>query len=503
MTDSPQDLHMPEADDEAARRLDLARCRAATMFAALPAEVHELGEMFEADGHELALVGGPVRDAVLGRSSADLDFTTSARPEQTEAILRRWNDGGALWDMGREFGTLGAVRSGVKVEVTTYRTESYDPTSRKPEVAFGDTLVGDLSRRDFTINAMAVRLPSLELVDPFDGLTDLARRLLRTPVAPEQSFSDDPLRMMRAARFVSQLGFAIEPATAAAAAALAERIAIVSSERVRDELVKLLLGDHPRAGLVQLVDLGLADHVLPELPAMRLELDEHHRHKDVYEHSLTVLEQAIDLESPAGSGGPVESPDLVLRLAALLHDIGKPATRRFEPGGVVTFRFHETVGAKMAAKRLRALTFDKDTIKQVARLIELHLRFHGYADTGWTDSAVRRYVTDAGPLLDRLHRLTRADVTTRNRRKARALAAAYDDLEARIAELAEAEEIGRIRPDLDGNEIMALLDIPPGREVGEAYRHLLELRMEHGPLGPERAEQELRAWWESRQADAG
>ena len=348
---------------------------------------------------------------------------------------------------------------------------------------------------------MAVRLPSFELVDPFDGLADLARRLLRTPVAPEQSFSDDPLRMMRAARFVSQLGFAIEPETAAAAAALAERIAIVSSERVRDELVKLLLGDHPRAGLVQLVDLGLADHVLPELPAMRLEIDEHHRHKDVYEHSLTVLEQAIALESPAGSGGPVEGPDLVLRLAALLHDIGKPATRRFEPGGVVTFRFHETVGAKMAAKRLRALTFDKDTIKQVARLIELHLRFHGYADTGWTDSAVRRYVTDAGPLLERLHRLTRADVTTRNRRKARALAAAYDDLEARIAELAEAEEIGRIRPDLDGNEIMALLDIPPGREVGEAYRHLLELRMEHGPLGPERAEQELRAWWEARRAD--
>ena len=492
---------MREADDEAARRLDLARRRAATMFAALPAEVHELGEMFEAAGHELALVGGPVRDAVLGRSSADLDFTTSARPEQTEEILRRWNDGGALWDMGREFGTLGAARSGVKVEVTTYRTESYDPASRKPEVAFGDTLAGDLSRRDFTVNAMAVRLPSLELVDPFDGLTDLARRLLRTPVAPEQSFSDDPLRMMRAARFVSQLGFAIELETAAAAAALAERIAIVSSERVRDELVKLLLGDHPRAGLVQLVDLGLADHVLPELPAMRLEIDEHHRHKDVYEHSLTVLEQAIDLESPAGSGGPVEGPDLVLRLAALLHDIGKPATRRFEPGGVVTFRFHETVGAKMAAKRLRALTFDKDTIKQVARLIELHLRFHGYADTGWTDSAVRRYVTDAGPLLERLHRLTRADVTTRNRRKARALAAAYDDLEARIAELAEAEEIGRIRPDLDGNEIMALLDIPPGREVGEAYRHLLELRMEHGPLGPERAEQELRAWWEARRAD--
>ena len=480
--------------------LATARTRAASMFQALPEEIHALGREFEAAGHELALVGGPVRDAVLGRSSADLDFTTSARPDDTEAILRRWNRGGAIWDMGREFGTLGASRDGVKVEVTTYRTESYDPASRKPAVQYGDTLEGDLSRRDFTVNAMAVRLPSLQLVDPFHGLEDLSRTLLRTPVDPRQSFDDDPLRMMRAVRFVSQLGFRIEDATADAIEELAERITIVSAERVREELVRLMLGAHPRGGLELMTELGLAAHVLPELPALQLEIDEHHHHKDVYEHSLTVLDQAIDLESPVGSGGPCERPDLVLRLAALMHDIGKPATRRFEPGGVVTFRFHETVGAKMTAKRMKALTFDKDTTKKVARLVELHLRFHGYADNPWTDSAVRRYVTDAGDLLQHLHRLTRADVTTRNRRKARMLSRAYDELGARIDHLAEQEEIGKIRPDLDGNAIMELLGIPPGREVGEAYKHLLELRMEHGPLGAERAEQELRAWWEARSA---
>ncbi|NMA76856.1 MAG: CCA tRNA nucleotidyltransferase, partial [Actinomycetales bacterium] len=345
---------------------------------------------------------------------------------------------------------------------------------------------------------MAVRLPSLEFVDPFDGLGDLARTLLRTPVAPGQSFSDDPLRMMRAVRFVAQLGFRIEDATADAVEELAERITIVSAERVREELVKLMLGAHPRGGLELMTELGLAAHVLPELPALQLEIDEHHHHKDVYQHTLTVLDQAIDLESPAGSGGPCESPDLVLRLAALMHDVGKPATRRFEEGGVVTFRFHETVGAKMTVRRMKALTFDKDTTKKVARLVELHLRFHGYVDSPWTDSAVRRYVTDAGDLLQHLHRLTRADVTTRNRRKARTLARAYDELEARIDALAEQEEIGKIRPDLDGNRIMEILDLPPGRAVGEAYKHLLELRMEHGPLGEERAEQELRSWWESR-----
>lgn len=492
--DLPEDQHQREHEQSVER----ARRRAAAMFAALPPEIHELGRLFEEAGHELALVGGPVRDAVLGRSSADLDFTTSARPDDTERILRRWTGGGAIWDMGRQFGTLGAAREGLRVEITTYRTESYEPASRKPVVAFGDTLEGDLSRRDFTVNAMAVRLPSLDLVDPFGGLSDLAAGVLRTPVDPRQSFDDDPLRMMRAARFVSQLGFAVEADTALAAEQLADRITIVSAERVRDELVKLMLGDHPVVGLRRLVDLGLAEHVLPELPALRLEVDEHHHHKDVYEHSLTVLEQAIDLESPAGSDGPCPRPDLVLRLAALLHDIGKPPTRRYEAGGVVTFRFHETVGAKMARRRMKTLAFDKDTIAQVSRLVELHLRFHGYADGEWTDAAVRRYVTDAGPLLQHLHRLTRADVTTRNRRKARALSRAYDELEARIDELAAREEIDRIRPDLDGTAIMRLLDIPPGPEVGAAYRHLLELRMEHGPLGDERAEAELRTWWASR-----
>ncbi len=490
---------MTDPADETAARLDIARTRAASMFRALPEEIHELGRLFEAAGHELALVGGPVRDAVLGRSSADLDFTTSARPDETEAILRGWTGEGAIWDMGRDFGTLGGVRDGVKVEITTYRTESYDPTSRKPQVEYGDTLEGDLSRRDFTVNAMAVRLPSLELVDPFDGLGDLARTLLRTPVAPAQSFSDDPLRMMRAVRFVSQLGFRIEDATADAIEQLAERITIVSAERVREELVKLMLGAHPRGGLELLTELGLAAHVLPELPALQLEIDEHHHHKDVYQHTLTVLDQAIDLESPAGSGGPSERPDLVLRLAALMHDVGKPATRRFEEGGVVTFRFHETVGAKMTSKRMRTLTFDKDTTKKVARLVELHLRFHGYVESPWTDSAVRRYVTDAGDLLPQLNRLTRADVTTRNRRKARSLALAYDELEARIDQLATQEEIGKIRPDLDGNRIMQILDLPPGRVVGEAYQHLLELRMEHGPLGEERAIEELRTWWAARE----
>ena len=488
--------HAPSAADPH----EVARIRAASMFRALPEEIHELGRLFDEAGHELALVGGPVRDAVLGRSCADLDFTTSARPEQTDALLRAWSRGGGLWDMGRDFGTLGAARDGVKVEVTTYRTEQYDPSSRKPEVAFGDTLEGDLSRRDFTVNAMAVRLPSLELVDPYGGLKDLADGILRTPVAAQQSFSDDPLRMMRAARFVSQLGFDLDDATAEAATALADRISIVSAERVRDELVKLICGTHPSRGLDMLVRLGLAKHVLPELPALQLEIDEHHHHKDVYEHTLTVLEQAIDLESPAGSGGPCEAPDLVLRLSALMHDIGKPDTRRFEPGGGVSFRFHEVVGARMTRTRMKALAFDKDTTKKVARLVELHLRFHGYADAPWTDSAVRRYVVDAGDLLEHLHRLTRADVTTRNRRKARMLSRAYDELEERIAALAAQEEIDRIRPDLDGNQIMQILDVKPGREVGEAYRYLLELRMERGPLGEEAAEQELRAWWAARHA---
>lgn len=476
--------------------------RALSVLAGLPGDALELGRLFEAAGHELALVGGPVRDAFLGRLSADLDFTTSATPDETEAILARWGD--AHWDIGREFGTIGARRfaragaADVVVEVTTYRTDAYDPASRKPEVVFGDTLEGDLSRRDFTVNSMAVRVPSLAFVDPFDGLADLARGLLRTPVDPRQSFDDDPLRMMRAARFAAQLDFVVDDDARAAVVDMAERIAIVSAERVRDELVKLLVSANPRAGLEVLVDTGLAEHVLPELPALRLEIDEHHRHKDVYQHSLTVLEKAIALET--GADGPVPRPDLVLRLAALLHDIGKPRTRRFEDGGGVSFHHHEVVGAKLVAKRLKELRFDKATVQAVSRLTELHLRFHGYGDGEWTDSAVRRYVTDAGPLLERLHRLTRSDCTTRNLRKAARLSAAYDDLEERIAQLKEQEELDSIRPDLDGTQIMTILGIGPGREVGAAYKHLLALRMERGPLGEDVARDELLTWWAAREA---
>lgn len=473
--------------------------RAGVLGDAVPHEVADLAALFEAAGHEFALVGGSVRDAFLGRSSADLDFTTSARPDQTETLLKQWTR--ATWDMGREFGTIGGRRADLVVEITTFRADEYDGATRKPVVAFGDSLVGDLARRDFTVNAMALRLPSGEFVDPFDGLDDLAGGLLRTPIDPSLSFGDDPLRMMRAARFVSQLGFDIEPATFAAMHAMADRIEIVSAERVRDELTKLLLGTKVREGLTALVDSGLASRVLPELPALQLEVDEHHHHKDVYEHTLTVVEQAIELET--GPDGAAPGPDLVLRLAALLHDIGKPATRKLEPGGGVSFHHHELVGAKLAGKRLKALRFDKDTIKAVAHLVELHLRFHGYGEARWSDSAVRRYVTDAGDQLERLHRLTRADVTTRNRRKAERLAFAYDDLEERIAELRAQEEIDSIRPDLDGTQIMAELGIGPGRDVGLAYRHLLELRMEHGPLGDERARAELHAWWDARSQRGG
>lgn len=473
--------------------------RALGVIAGLAPDVLELGDRFDAAGYELALVGGPVRDAFLGRPAVDLDFTTSAPPDETERLLAAWGD--TTWDIGRAFGTIGAQRHGrggqdVVVEVTTYRADEYDPTSRKPEVAFGDTLEGDLSRRDFTVNAMAIRLPGLTFVDPFDGLRDLSRGLLRTPVDPRQSFDDDPLRMLRAARFTAQLGFRVDGAALAAATDMADRLSIVSAERIRDELVKLLLAPQPRPGLRVLVDTGLAEHVLPELPALRLEIDEHHRHKDVYEHSLTVLDKAIALET--GPDGAVPGPDLVLRLAALLHDIGKPATRRFESGGGVSFHHHEVVGAKLVAKRLRALQFDKATVQAVARLTELHLRFHGYGDGAWTDSAVRRYVTDAGPLLERLHRLTRSDCTTRNQRKARRLSQAYDDLEQRIAVLREQEELASIRPDLDGTQIMAILGIGPGREVGEAYRYLLDLRMEHGPMGEDAARAALLAWWPQR-----
>ena len=454
--------------------------------------VDELGVRFAAAGHELALVGGPVRDILLGRGSKDLDFATSARPEAVEKLLAGWAD--HVWDIGKAFGTIGCRKGEWILEITTYRSESYDPISRKPEVSYGDNLDGDLSRRDFAMNAMAVRLPSHEFVDPYGGLADVAAKVIRTPGSPEDSFSDDPLRMMRAARFAAQLGFTPDPAVVAAMTAMAERITIVSAERVRDELIKLVCADHPRIGLDLLVSTGLADHVLPELPALRLERDEHHRHKDVYEHSLTVLEQAIELEPRLGG----TEPDFISRFAALIHDIGKPKTRKFEAGGKVTFHHHDVVGAKLAKKRMKALRFSNEQIDQVGTLVELHLRFHGYGTGEWTDSAVRRYVRDAGDLLSRLHILTRADCTTRNKRKADALRAAYDDLEERIARLREQEELDSIRPDLDGNQIMQILGIGPGREVGEAYKFLMNLRMDEGPLGEDRAREELLSWWNSR-----
>lgn len=480
-------VSVPHSDSVAA-----ARKRLVSTLVRLDPAVADLADRFVTSGHRLALVGGPVRDALLGRDAPDLDFATDARPDVTARLLRRWGE--AYWDIGKEYGTIGARRGKIVVEVTTYRSDTYDPCSRKPEVAFGDTLEGDLSRRDFTVNSMAVELPTLTFVDPFEGLTDLAARRLRTPGTPQASFGDDPLRMMRAARFVAQLGFEVVPDVLAAMHEMAERITIVAPERVRVELEKLLLASWPRAGLGLFVDSGLADHVLPEVPALRLEIDEHHRHKDVYEHSMTVLDQAIALED--GPDGPVPGPDLVLRLAALLHDIGKPATRRFLPGGGVSFHHHEMEGAKLATRRLRALRFDKETTKQVARLVQLHLRFHGYGDGEWTDSAVRRYVADAGPLLERLHKLTRSDCTTMNRRKAARLAGAYAELERRIERLRAEEELSAVRPDLDGNAIMEILGIPPGRDVGRAWQYLKELRLDRGPLGPEEARTELLAWWE-------
>lgn len=455
--------------------------------------VSGLALAFRDAGFEIALVGGPVRDAFLGRPLSDLDFTTNALPDQILDIVKPIAD--AHWDIGRAFGTIGARIGGETFEITTYRSDAYDGESRKPEVAFGDSLEADLTRRDFTVNAMALRLPEQVLVDPSGGMEDLLARRLATPASPEISFGDDPLRMLRAARFTAQLGFAVEPGTVAAMGALAPRIANISVERVCDELSKLLLTADPVPGIRLLVETGLAELVLPEVPALKLEVDEHAHHKDVYEHSLTVLTQAIELERARELD---DAPDLILRLAALLHDIGKPVTKRVEPGGVVSFHHHDVVGAKLAAKRLKHLRFDKETITAVSRLIELHLRFFGYTDGAWTDSAVRRYVRDAGPLLERLHILTRADVTTRNRRKADRLGFAYDDLEERIAEIAEAEGVAAVRPDLDGEAIMRLLDLKPGPEVGEAYRFLLELRLEEGPLGEEVAEQRLRDWWAAR-----
>lgn len=451
-----------------------------------------LAERFTAAGHELALVGGPVRDAFLGREVNDLDFATSARPDEIIRIIAPAAD--AHWDIGRDFGTIGARFGSATVEITTYRSDAYDRGSRKPEVAFGDSLEGDLARRDFTMNAMALRLPALTLVDPTGGLDDLFARRLTTPGSPDDSFGDDPLRMMRAARFAAQLGVIVDDELVEAMGRMRDRLGIVSAERIRDELVKLLLTPSPRVGLELLVTTGLAELVIPEVPALRLEIDEHAHHKDVYEHSLTVLEQSIELHEQRH---PDSAPDLVLRLAALMHDIGKPATKRVEESGAVSFHHHDLVGAKLARKRLTALRFDKDTITAVTRLIELHLRFFGYSDAPWTDSGVRRYVRDGAELLDRLHILTRADVTTRNRRKADRLRGAYDQLEARISELAEREELDSMRPDLDGEQIMQILGLAPGPLVGQAYRFLLEQRLDEGPLGGVEAERRLRDWYAS------
>ncbi|HWS49615.1 MAG TPA: CCA tRNA nucleotidyltransferase [Microbacterium sp.] len=455
--------------------------------------VATLARAFADAGFDLAVVGGPVRDALLGRQTHDLDFTTSAMPDDILRIVKPIST--AQWDIGRAFGTIGARVQGEQVEITTYRADSYDGVTRKPTVEFGDTIDGDLVRRDFTVNAMALQVPSVKLVDPTGGVEDLIAGVLRTPADPSVSFGDDPLRMLRAARFSAQLGFRIDEATSDAIARLRETLKIVSPERIQGELVRLMQTEDPVRGIRVLVDTGLIEEFLPEVSALRLEVDEHHHHKDVYEHSLTVLAQAIELEHARHPGA---APDVPLRIAALMHDIGKPRTRKLEDGGAVTFHHHDIVGARMARKRLQSLRFDGETTDAVATLIELHLRFFGYAEGVWTDAAVRRYVRDAGELLERLHILTRADVTTRNRRKAARLASAYDDIEARIAALREQEELDAIRPEIDGNRIQEVLGIRPGREVGEAYRFLLDLRLDEGVLGVDAAERRLRDWWAAR-----
>lgn len=482
----------------------------------LPDSIYELGTIFADAGHELALVGGPVRDVFLGMPIHDYDLTTSARPEETEKLLLTW--GNATWDIGREFGTIGASRAGLTVEVTTYRRDSYEVGSRKPEVDFGDSLEGDLTRRDFTVNAMAVRLPQLTLIDPCGGLDHLVEGILTTPVSAVQSFDDDPLRMMRAARFSAQLGFDVTPEVMDAMENMSARLEIVSVERIKAEFERLMLASNPRRGIELLVYTGIADRVIPEISLLRDTVDEHGRHKDVYEHTLQVVDQAMRLETqstdvhdgdeldpqdPADDMcGAVLAPDLTLRLAALFHDVGKPATRRFEKDGSVTFRAHDVIGARLTAKRLRALKFDKQTEKDVARLVELHLRAFGFSDQGWTDSAVRRFVRDAGPLLPRLLRLIRADITSQNRRKVARLQAANDELARRISEIAEQEELDAIRPDIDGAEIMELLQLRPGPEVGKARNYMLDVRLDEGPLPHDAAVARLLAWWDEQQGVA-
>ncbi len=452
-------------------------------------QVRPLAARFDDAGHRLYLVGGVVRDLVLGRAlgdAADVDLTTDAVPEQTTTVVRGWAD--AVWDQGARFGTIGLKKDDVTFEVTTHRAEAYVPDSRKPEVSFSTDIHADLSRRDFTVNAMALRVTGApgeapELIDPFGGVRDLAEGVLRTPLAPEVSFSDDPLRMLRAARFLAGYGLVPVPELVAAVEALGPRLEIVSAERVRDELCKLVTVDEPSAGLWFLVDAGLADIVLPELPAMRVEQDPIHRHKDVLAHTIAVVAKT--------------RPNLIVRMAALLHDVGKPKTRSIGPKGV-SFHHHEVVGARMARDRLRALRFPNDQVEAITQLVYLHLRFHGYRDDVWSDAAVRRYVRDAGPLLRELNELTRCDCTTRNERRARLLAARMDALEERIDELRAREELEAIRPDLDGQAVMAHLGIPPGPAVGEALSMLLEARLEEGPLEHDEALRRLDAWWAAR-----
>jgi poly(A) polymerase len=445
----------------------------------------ELGRRFGTAGHELHLVGGSVRDALLGQLSDDLDFCTDARPDETLQVVKGWAD--AIWETGREFGTIGVQKNGLRLEITTFRAEAYDGVTRNPVVSYGDNLLDDLQRRDFTINAMAVSLPGHEFTDPYGGVQDLAAGLIRTPAAPELSFSDDPLRMLRAARFAAKLRFTVDRPVIAAMTAMAPDLDRITAERIRDEFTKLLCGADPVAGLRLLVDTGLADRFLPELSGLKLEIDEHAQHKDVYEHTLIVVQNAIRLEGETG-------PDFTLRMAALMHDVGKPATKDVGRDGRVSFHHHEVVGARLTKQRMKALKYPKDVISDVVELVALHLRFYGYGRGEWTDSAVRRYVADAGHLLPRLHKLTRSDVTTRNRRKAAQLAADYDALEERIARIQAAEDLARVRPDLDGNAIMELLGVPPGPVVGQAWKYLKELRLDRGPLSRDEAEAELFKW---------
>ncbi len=455
-------------------------------------ESSELAKAFKAEGFKLALVGGPVRDAILGRLGNDLDFTTNAHPKDCEKILNKWAD--SVWDVGAAFGTIAGKKGEITVEITTYRSESYKADSRKPVVEFGESIEGDLSRRDFTINAMALELTTdvPTFIDLYGGISDLQNKVIRTPGKPEDSFSDDPLRMMRAARFMSQLDFMVDPNVITAMKNMASRLEIISAERIRDEFIKTIMGQKPRLGITLLVETGVADIFLPEVPKLKLEIDEHHHHKDVYEHSLTVLEQAIALEDRLGGA------NLTLRLAALLHDIGKPKTRQLIAGGGVSFHHHEVVGSRMCKERMRKLRFDNHIINDVSQLVFLHLRFHGYGSGEWTDSAVRRYVRDAGELLNHLHLLTRADCTTRNKKKADLLAKTYDELEQRIAVLMEQEELNKIRPDLSGEQIMEILNLKPSPMVGKAYDFLLELRLENGPLGEEKAKEYLLNWWQQQ-----